>query len=61
MVVQDPVRMGHDAVKTLVDKLNGITPPKRIDLSARVVTKADLDKSEVQRLLHPDVNKWVKQ
>lgn len=61
MVVQDPVRMGHDAVKTLVDKLNGITPPKRIDLSARVVTKADLDKSEVQRLLHPDVKTWVKQ
>lgn len=61
MVVQDPFRMGHDAVKTLVDKLNGITPPKRIDLSARVVTKADLDKTEVQRLLHPDIKKWVKQ
>jgi len=53
MVVQDPFRMGHDAVKTIVDKLNGQTPPKRIDLSARVITKADLEKLEVQRLLAP--------
>jgi len=61
MVVQDPFRMGHDAVKTLVDKLNGLTPPKRIDLSARVVTRADLEKAEVQRLLYPDLKRWVKQ
>ena len=57
MVVQDPFRMGHDAVKTIVDKLNGQLPPKRIDLSARVITKADLDKVEVQRLLFPNVKK----
>ncbi|MBI2686990.1 MAG: substrate-binding domain-containing protein [Acidobacteria bacterium] len=57
MVVQDPFRMGHDAVKTLVDRLNGQTPPKRIDLSARVITKADLEKVEVQRLLSPNVKK----
>jgi hypothetical protein len=48
-------------VKTIVDKLNGQTPPKRIDLSARVVTRADLEKTEVQRLLHPDLKRWVKQ
>jgi ribose transport system substrate-binding protein len=57
MVVQDPFRMGHDAVKTIVDKLNGQTPPKHIDLSARVITKADLDKVEVQRLLFPNIKK----
>lgn len=57
MVVQDPYRMGHDAVKTIVDKLNGQTPPKHIDLSARVITKPDLDKVEVQRLLFPNVKK----
>ena len=57
IVVQDPFRMGHDAVKTIVDKLNGQTPPKRIDLSARVITKADLAKMEVQRLLSPNVKK----
>ena len=53
MVVQDPFKMGHDAVKTLADKLNGQSPPKRIDLSARVIMKADLDKPEIQQLLNP--------
>ena len=42
-----------EAVKTLVDKLNGKTPPKRMDLSARVITKADLDKPDVKALLNP--------
>ena len=53
MVVQDPFKMGYEAVKTLVDKLNGITPPKRIDLPARVVHKADLDNPDVHQLLYP--------
>lgn len=57
LVAQDPYRIGYQAVQTLVDKLNGKTPPKRIDLSARVITKADLDKPEVQKLLNPDVKK----
>jgi len=60
MVVQDPFRMGHDAVKTIVDKLNGQTPPKRIDLSAHVITKADLSKTEVQQLLFPNLRKNAK-
>jgi ribose transport system substrate-binding protein len=59
LVVQDPFKMGFEAVKTLVDKLNGITPPKQIDLPARVVTKADLDKPEIHELLYPDVKKYV--
>jgi len=53
MVVQDPFKMGFEAVKTLVDKLNGATPPKRIDLPARVIRKADLDKPDVHELLFP--------
>ena len=59
LVVQDPFKMGFEAVKTLVDKLNGITPPKQIDLPARVVTKTDLDKPEVHELLYPDVKKYL--
>ena len=59
LVVQDPFRMGFEAVKTLVDKLNGKTPPKQIDLPARVVTKEDLDKPEIHQLLYPDVKKYL--
>ncbi len=53
MVVQDPFKMGFEAVKTLVDKLDGKPVSKQIDLSARVITKADLSKPEIQKLLHP--------
>ena len=41
LVVQDPHKIGYEAVKTIVDKLNGKSPAKRIDLGARVITKAD--------------------
>lgn len=55
MVVQDPFQMGFDAVRTLVDKLNGKTPPKRIDLSAKVIYAEDMTKPENQRLLSPEL------
>jgi ribose transport system substrate-binding protein len=51
MVVQDPQRMGFEAVKTLVDKLDGKTPPKRLDLNAVVVRAKDLNEPRVKRLL----------
>jgi ribose transport system substrate-binding protein len=59
MVVQDPFRMGFEAVHTLVQKLRGARPAKHIDLPARVITRADLEKPEVQQLLHPDVKKYL--
>jgi ribose transport system substrate-binding protein len=59
LVAQDPFRMGFEAVKTLVDKLHGANPPKVIDLSATVVTKADLDRPEIKTLLFPDVKKYL--
>jgi ribose transport system substrate-binding protein len=52
MVVQDPHRMGYEAVKTLVDKLAGRNPPKRLDLNAIVVRARDLDEPQVKRLLN---------
>jgi ribose transport system substrate-binding protein len=60
MVVQDPFKMGFEAVKVLVDKLNGINPAKRIDLAPTVVEKQDLDKPEIKELLYPDVKKYLK-
>lgn len=57
MVVQDPYKMGFDAVRSLVDKLHGKTPPKRVDLPAQVIEKQDLDKDDVKKLLDPTVVK----
>ena len=53
LVVQDPQRMGYEAVKTLVDKLAGKTPPKRLDLNAITVEPKDLNEPQVKRLLEP--------
>lgn len=61
LVVQDPFKMGYEAVRLVVDKLNGKTPPKRVNLSARVIHKEDLDKPDVKQLLQPDVKKYLKQ
>ncbi|MSV27968.1 MAG: sugar ABC transporter substrate-binding protein [Bryobacterales bacterium] len=60
MVAQDPFKMGYEAVRTVVDKLNGKTPPKRMDLQAVVITKADLEKPEIKALLFPDLKKYLK-
>jgi ribose transport system substrate-binding protein len=60
LVVQDPFRMGYEAVKTVNDKLNGKPVPKRIDLSAQLVRLADLEKPEIKRLLAPELDAAAK-
>jgi ribose transport system substrate-binding protein len=57
LMIQDPFRIGYEAVRTLIDKFNGKTPPKRIDLAARVITKDDLNKPDVHALLFPQLRK----
>lgn len=57
MIVQDPFKIGYEAVRTLCDKLSGRTPPKRMDLSAQLIHREDLAKPEIQRLLAPELKK----
>ena len=57
MLVQDPFRLGYEAVKSLAVKLSGKAPARRLDLPARAIVKADLEKPEVRALLSPD---WQK-
>ena len=59
LVAQDPFKIGFEAVRAVVEKLDGKTPPKKMDLSARVITKADLDQPEIKALLHPDLGKYL--
>jgi ribose transport system substrate-binding protein len=58
MLVQDPYRMGYEAVHSLVMKLNGQTPTHQMDLPVHVIRKQDLDQPEVEALLFP---KWRNQ
>ncbi len=57
MLVQDPFRIGYEAVKSLAQKLNGTIPPKQMELPARVILKADLSKPEIRALVSPV---WLK-
>jgi ribose transport system substrate-binding protein len=57
MLVQEPYKLGYEAVKSLVQKLHGETPPKTVELPVRVIVKADLDKPKVQQLIEPE---WLK-
>lgn len=57
MLVQDPFRIGYEAVKSLAMKLGGQTPPRRLDLPVRLIVKGDLEKPGVRALLSPD---WMR-
>jgi ribose transport system substrate-binding protein len=57
LVVQDPVRMGYVAVKTMVSHLKGQPVEKWIDTGVHVATKANMDTPEIKTLLEPDLKK----
>lgn len=57
MLVQDPFKIGYEAVRSLADKLSGKTPTKRVELPARLIVKSDLHKPEVRALISPP---WAK-
>lgn len=55
LIVQNPTKMGHDGVMTVVDFITGKnkSPEKRIDTGAYLVTKANVDTAEIQPLVSP--------
>jgi ribose transport system substrate-binding protein len=60
LVHQDPFMIGYEAVRTLCDKLRGRTPPRRIATKVHLITKENLDSPEVQRLVNPPLDKYLK-
>jgi ribose transport system substrate-binding protein len=59
-VVQNPFSIGYLGVKTIVRHLRGEKVPERIDTGSILVTKENLDQSEIRELLNPDLSKWLK-
>ena len=53
MLVQDTVRIGYEAVKSLADKLAGKSPLQRLDLPVKEIDKNGLDSPEIRKLLFP--------
>ncbi len=60
IVVQNPFGMGELGVKVLVDDLLGKPVEKKVDTGVTLVTPANLDNSDIQQLLHPPLDKYLK-
>jgi len=54
IVLQDPVKMGYLAVKTMVDHLDGKAVPKRIDTGTYLATPENMNTERMQQLLNPE-------
>ena len=53
-VLQNPVKMGYLAVKTMVEHLKGQKVEKRIDTGAVMVTPENMEQPEMKAMLHPE-------
>jgi ribose transport system substrate-binding protein len=53
LVVQNPFRMGYDAVNAIVKRIRGGTKPANEDTGVTFVTKSNIDQPKVQSLLKP--------
>ena len=60
LVLQDPVKMGYLAVKTLVAHIRGQPVEPRIDTGVRLVMRKDMNDPDVRELLAPDLKRWLK-
>jgi ribose transport system substrate-binding protein len=60
LVVQNPVKMGYLAVKTMVAHLQGQPVEKIIDTGVHLVTPENMDQPEMQELLHPPLDEYLK-
>jgi ribose transport system substrate-binding protein len=60
IVVQNPFNMGYLGVKTMVDSLLGRTVEKKIDTGVMLVTKENMETTEVKTLLRPPIDQYLK-
>ena len=60
IVVQNPFNMGYLGVKTMVESLLGKPVADRIDTGVMLVTKENMSSPEVNELLHPPLDQYLK-
>jgi ribose transport system substrate-binding protein len=60
IVVQNPFNMGYLGVRTMVESLQGTNVSKRIDTGVTMVTLDNLNSPEIQTLLHPPLDQYLK-
>jgi ribose transport system substrate-binding protein len=54
IVLQDPVTMGYQSVKTLVAHLQGEKVPKRVSTGEVMATPENMNEPEIKKLLQPE-------
>ncbi len=59
-VVQNPINMGYLSVRTMVEHLQGKEVPKQIDTGVAMVTPDNLNEAQIQELLHPPFEQYLK-
>ena len=60
LVVQNPMAMGYLGVKAIVDHLQGKPVEKRIDTGVTLVTSDNMNDPQIQELLHPPLDRYLK-
>jgi ribose transport system substrate-binding protein len=60
LVLQDPMKIGYLAVKTIVDYLNGEPVVTRVDTGSTVVTPENMNEPAMQELLNPPIERYVR-
>lgn len=56
LVIQNPYRMGYEAVRTLVEHVQKKTPARQIDSGATLATRDNMDAPDVRKLLNPPLD-----
>ncbi|MCB0846332.1 MAG: substrate-binding domain-containing protein [Bacteroidetes bacterium] len=60
LALQDPFQMGYEAVIAAIKTANGEEVDRRIETRIAIATHENLSSPDVQTLLHPDIDKWLK-
>lgn len=59
LVLQDPVNIGYQAVKTLAAYLRGVKVKTRIDTGSEVATPENMNEPRIKALLSPPLDKYL--
>jgi len=60
LVLQDPFQIGYQGLKALIEFRAGHWPVKRVDLPPLLVTREILDDPNVQTLIKPDIDRYLR-
>ena len=60
LVVQDPVKIGYVGVLTMAKHLRGGKVERRIDTGVRLVTRENMEQTEIREALYPPLEKYLK-